>query len=84
MHAVVLGLAMLLGGCAVAGWTPEQLNALKGDGACVGVAGSINQAMYGNGGIGIARLNSPGTITVARDGTISCTLAAPPVLPVKP
>lgn len=71
---VVFVAGLLTGGCAVAGWTPEQLNALKGDGACVGVAGSINQAMYGNGGIGVARLNSPGTITVARDGTISCTI----------
>jgi hypothetical protein len=74
MTVVTFCLALAMVGCSAAGYTPEQLNALKGDGACVGVVGSINQPVYGTGGLGIARLNSPGTITVAKDGTISCTI----------
>jgi hypothetical protein len=72
---VALLAALMCAGCNTFGITPEQLSALKGDGACLGIVGSINQPIYGSGGLGVARLNSPGTITVAKDGTISCTIA---------
>jgi hypothetical protein len=73
MRLLIPLVALLLAGCAF-GVSPDMLKELKGDGACLGIVGSINQPVYGSGGLGVARLNSPGTITVAKDGTISCTI----------
>lgn len=72
MRALVAALALALAGCATFGPSPEQLKAMAKDGACIGFVGQINAQLYGSGGAGMARLNSPGTISVAKDGTITC------------
>jgi hypothetical protein len=78
MNVFALLLALLCAGCAVFGPSPEMLKSLAGDGACVGIVAQVNQPIYGTGGVGIARINSPGTVSVAKDGTITCTVAVTP------
>ncbi len=66
--------AMAFSGCATLGPSDEQLKALAKDKACIGWVGQLNAQLYGSGGSGMARLNSPGTISVAKDGTITCEI----------
>jgi hypothetical protein len=66
--------AVMLSGCATLGPTDAQLKALAKDGSCLGWVGQINAQLYGSGGGGMARLNSPGMISVAKDGTITCEI----------
>lgn len=80
-NITLIGLCSLLSGCGITGWSPEQIKALQGDGACVGVVGMVNQPVYGTGGGGVIRLNSPGSISVAKDGTMNCIINPPPPEP---
>ena len=73
-YLLYLPFALVLTGCTTFGWSPEQLSALKDDGACVAFIGNLNAQLYGNAGTGAVRLNSPGMVSVAKDGTISCTI----------
>ena len=76
MRTLILSIltGLVLAGCGVAGWSPEQLEALKGDGACVAFIGNANVQLYGNIGAGAVRLNSPGKVSVSKDGTITCSI----------
>ena len=79
MRWLLIPSVLLLAGCGTTfGWSPEQLSALKDDGACVAFVGNLNAQLYGNAGSGAIRLNSPGTVSVAKDGTISCTIIDKP------